>query len=172
MAVRPNHLFKLTVRRLTQTLDLAVAMEYHQMPTSLPQNLSITGMGGLAVLSATHWMRDNISDPAPVLAFALGVMPNLAAAFAMPLILASFVPLISRDPSSVSSRRRYLWILLFTAFGLCGWELIQKLNYRFVFDVYDILATGLGSFLAHLAFGWHARGFPVSNQSDAHRGEF
>jgi glycopeptide antibiotics resistance protein len=129
----------------------------------------MTGMGGLAALSATHWMRENISDPAPILAFALGVLPNLAAAFAMPLILASFVPLISRMPIMVRSRRTYLWLLLFTMFGLCGWELVQTRSDRFVFDVYDILATGLGSFLAYLAFGWHASGLQVSNQSTDHR---
>jgi glycopeptide antibiotics resistance protein len=138
---------------------------------SLPQRLSITGMGGLAALSATHWMRKNISDPAPVLAFALGVMPSLAAAFAMPLILASFVPRISRIPVTVSSRRAYSWILLFTTSGLCGWELVQTRSDRFVFDVHDILATGLGSFLAYLAFGWQASRFQVRNQAAAHRGD-
>ena len=137
----------------------------------LSQSLSITGMGGLAALSATHWMRKNISDPAPVLAFALGVMPNLAAAFAMPLILASLVPSISRIPVTAGSRRAYAWILLFTSAGLCGWELVQTRSDRFVFDVHDLLATGLGSFLAYIAFGWHARRFQFRNQAAAHRGE-
>lgn len=125
------------------------------MPIRLPERLAITGMGGLAALSATHWMRKNVSDPAPILSFALGVMPNLAAAFAMPLILASFFPGISRIPITARSRRAYSWILLFTASGLCGWELVQARSDRFVFDVHDILATGSGSFLAHLAFDWH-----------------
>ena len=52
------------------------------MKTPLARRLSITGMGGLAALSATHWMRDNVLDPSPALAFVLGVLPNLAAAFA------------------------------------------------------------------------------------------
>lgn len=141
------------------------------MPTRLPQSLSLTGMGGLAALSATQWMRENIEDPEPVLAFALGVMPNLAAAFAMPLILASFVPTITRNPRTVSAHRTYLGILLFTALGLCGWELVQTQSDRFVFDVYDLLATGFGSCLAYLALGWHAKRFQASSESGAHQGE-
>jgi glycopeptide antibiotics resistance protein len=126
---------------------------------TFPQRLSMTGIIGLAALSATHWMRENISDPASSLAFALGVMPNLAAAFAMPLLLASFVPLPSRTPLTVSSRRAYLWVLVFTTCGLCGWEVVQARSERFVFDVYDIIATGCGSFLALLAYRWHASTF-------------
>jgi hypothetical protein len=122
----------------------------------LPQRLSITGMGGLAALSATHWMRDNILDPSPVLAFVLGVLPNLAAAFSMPLILASLVPLAWHTPDTAKGRRTYMWILAFTASGLCSWEFIQVRSNRFVFDANDIVATGLGSILASLAFRWHA----------------
>lgn len=129
------------------------------MQMSLPLRLSTTGIAGLAALSATHWMRENIADPAPVLQFVLGVMPNFAAAFAMPLVLASFVPGTSSTPVTARSRRAYLWIVLFTACGLFGWEFMQTRSERLVFDAYDILATGLGSFVAWLAFGWHARGF-------------
>jgi hypothetical protein len=140
------------------------------MQIGLPLRLSTTGIVGLAALSATHWMRENISDPPPLLAFALGVMPNLAAAFAMPLVLASFFPHTSGVPVTVQSRRTYLWILLFTALGLLGWELVQTRSERFVFDAYDILATGFGSILAYLAFGWHVRRFQVSRR-EATRGE-
>jgi hypothetical protein len=141
------------------------------MQIGLPQRLSITGIVGLAALSGTHWMRANISGPAPVLGFALGVMPNLAAAFAMPLILASFLPRTSSIPVTVSSSRMYLWVLLFTTCGLCGWELVQTRSDRFVFDAYDILATGVGSLLAYLAFGWHARGFRIGSHDAAPTGE-
>jgi hypothetical protein len=95
------------------------------MKLELPYRLSATGMIGLAALSATHWLRENTSDAGPVLAFVLGVTPNLAAAFAMPLILVSFSTHTSRTPSSKSSRPRYLWVLSLTTLGLCGWELIQ-----------------------------------------------
>lgn len=112
-------------------------------------------MGGLAALSATHWMRDNIPDPAPTLAFVLGVAPNLAAAFSMPLILASIVPLSWDTAGFAKTRRPYRWILAFTAFGLCAWEFIQARSNRFVFDTNDLVATACGSALAYLAFRWH-----------------
>jgi len=141
------------------------------MKLELPYRLSATGMIGLAVLSTTHWLRENTSFPGPVFSFVLGVMPNLAAAFAMPLILASFSPHTSRTPISRSSRLRYVTVLLFTTLGLCGWELIQIRSNRFVFDVYDILATGFGSALAYLAFFWHARTFEVKEYETNRRGE-
>jgi hypothetical protein len=128
-----------------------------KMKLELPFRLSATGMIGLGALSVTHWLRENTSAPGPVFSFLLGVMPNVAAAFAMPLILASFSPHTSRAPITNSSRLRYFWVLSFTTLGLCGWELIQTRSNRFVFDVYDILATGLGSVLAYFAFSWHAR---------------
>jgi hypothetical protein len=128
-----------------------------EMKLELPYRLSATGMIGLAALSATHWLRDNPSAAGPAFSIVLGVMPNLAAALAMPLILASFSPHTSRAPVTKNSRLRYVWLLLFTTLGLCAWELVQKRSDRFVFDVYDILATGLGSALAYFAFSWHAR---------------
>lgn len=127
------------------------------MHLELPYRLSATGIVGLAALSATHWLRENVSDPGPVLAFALGVMPNMAAAFAMPLILASFTPRTSGMPVTEVSRLAYARVLSFTTLGLCGWELIQTQSERFVFDLYDILATGFGAILAYSAFNWHAR---------------
>jgi hypothetical protein len=131
------------------------------MKLELSQRLSATGIIGLAALSATHWLRENVSDPGPVLAFVLGVMPSLAAALAMPLILASFSPRTSRAPITKASRTAYIWVLSFTTVGLWGWEFMQARSERFVFDVYDILATGAGSILAYIAFGWHARSFEV-----------
>jgi len=64
----------------------------------------------------------------------------------------------------------YLWVLLFTTSGLFGWELIQIRSARFVFDPYDILATGLGALLAQLAYRWHTSGFEMSHEA-AGRGE-
>jgi hypothetical protein len=141
------------------------------MKLEFPSRLSATGMIGLAALSATHWLRENTSDPGPILSSVLGVMPNLAAAFAMPLILASFSPHTSRTPITNGSRLRYAWVLIFTTSGLCGWELIQTQSYRFVFDVYDIVATGLGSALAYFAFSWHARTFEAKEYETIRRGE-
>jgi hypothetical protein len=139
-------------------------------PLELPQRLSTTGIIGLAALSATHWLRENVSAPGPALVLVLGVMPNLAAAFAMPLILASFSPRTSGAPTGEGSRMAFLWLLAFTTCGLWGWELIQTRSERFVFDAYDILATGCGSILAYVAYGWHTRSVAAKERRTALRG--
>lgn len=136
----------------TVSLNTEPAVDPMQIP--LPQRVSITGMAGLAALSTTHWIRGKDLDLSPVLAFVLGVMPNLAASFAMPLILASILPLPWQAPDSLKLRRTFLWTLAFTTSGLCGWEFFQMQSNRFVFDTSDLLATGIGSFLAYLAFRW------------------
>jgi hypothetical protein len=140
------------------------------MKFELPHRLSAIGMIGLAALSVTHWLRENTSDPGIILSCVLGVMPNLAAAFAMPLILASFSPHTSRPPITNRSRLGFAWILSFTTLGLCGWELIQTRSDRFVFDVYDFLTTGLGSALAYFAFSWLARAFDDKEREIFRRG--
>lgn len=124
------------------------------MRLALPTSLSLAGVLGLALLSGTHWARDSIPHPGATLAFALGVLPNLAAAFAMPLILASFLPSISGMPRDKSARRRFVLLLSLTTLGLCAWEMIQTLSERFYFDVNDLAATLVG---AILAFGTYAR---------------
>lgn len=127
------------------------------MPFPFPLRLSATGLVGLAALTTTHWMRDHLADPAPALAFALGVMPNVAAALAMPLILASFTPQTSQVPVTASSHRAFILILAFTTIGLLAWEVVQTRSDQFVFDPYDLLATLVGAALAGLAYRSHAR---------------
>jgi hypothetical protein len=127
------------------------------MPLDLPQRLAATGMAGLAVLSATHWARDHVADPGPLLASALGVMPSMAAAFAMPLIVASFTRQTSTAPITRASRVAFARLLAFTTLGLLGWELVQTRSAAFVFDTHDLLATVVGAMLAHVAFVIHTR---------------
>jgi hypothetical protein len=136
----------------------------------LPQRLSATGMLGLLALSVTHWLRQNAPPPGPVPAFVLGVMPNLAAAFAMPLIIASLTPRASGAPITRASRIAATRVLAFTTVGLVAWEFIQLSGERLVFDTYDLLATGLGSLLAYCAFDWHARRFEATAHEAAPRG--
>jgi hypothetical protein len=140
-------------------------------PRTISQRLALTGMGGLAALTGTQWLREHVRDPAPAAGFALGVMPNLAAAFAMPLVLASFFPSISGTPITVRSRRTYTWILAFTLTGLCGWEFVQTRSERFVFDLNDLVATVLGSLFAYGAFAWHARGVRLDDDAGWYRGD-
>jgi len=118
------------------------------MKLELSYRLSLAGMIGLAALSTTHWLRAHGMVSGTVLPFVLGVLPNFAAAWAMPLILASILP----SATGPNSRRVYAGILGFTTAGLCAWEFIQAFSRQFVFDVADILATIAGSALAYGAF--------------------
>jgi hypothetical protein len=127
------------------------------MRVSLSTRLSLMGMLGLAALSATHWARSAIPAPGSTLAFVLGVLPNLAAAFAMPLILASLLPAISGTPLTRHAGRRFLFLLSFTTLGLCAWEVVQTRSDRFVFDVNDIAATILGAILACAGHRWQRK---------------
>lgn len=127
------------------------------MRVSLSARLSLAGMLGLAVLSAAHWARSAFPAAGSTLAFALGVLPNLAAGFAMPLILASLLPATSRTPRSCSSSRSFLFLLLFTTLGLCVWEVVQSRSDRLVYDPNDIAATLLGAILAYASYGWQSR---------------
>ena len=144
-----------------------VKRESREIRLNLAHRLSAIGLMGLAALSATHWLRDHLDAPGPVQSFALGIMPNLAAAFAMPLILASFTTQTSSTQTAQSARLRYLRVLMFTTLGLCGWEFIQARSSRFVFDIDDLLATALGSALAYVAFSLNARRFDaLENESN------
>lgn len=139
-------------------------------PQTISQRLALTGMGGLAALTGTQWLREHVRDPAPAMGFALGVMPNLAAAFAMPLVLASFFPSIARVPITTRARRWYVRLLGFTLLGLCGWEVVQTRSEQFVFDVKDLVATACGSLFAYGAFGWHARVVRRADDAGQHDG--
>jgi len=122
------------------------------MRVKLPIRLSLAGMAGLALLSATHWARGAFPHPSSAVAFALGVMPNFAASLAMPLVLASMLPSVSAEPPTPLAKRQFLLLLLFTTVGLCAWELVQTQSARFVFDVNDIAATVIGAAFALIIY--------------------
>lgn len=142
-------------RRGSMRVDREVAA--HVMQLELPQRLAIMGITGLAALSVTHWLRAHVHDPAPAISFVLGCMPNLAAAFAMPLILATFTARTSKAPITQASRRAFLGVLVFTTLGLLGWELVQTRSSNFVFDTNDVIATVVGAALALATYRWLAR---------------
>lgn len=127
------------------------------MRLSLSTRLSLAGMLGLAMLSATHWARAAFPKPGAGLGFLLGVLPNFTAGFAMPLILASMLPSVSGGPGALTANRRFLLLLLVTSLGLCAWEVIQARSERFVFDPNDIAATLLGAMVAFLIYRWLIR---------------
>ncbi len=116
--------------------------------------MSAVGMLGLALLSSTQWARENISSNNYLFQFFLGVSPNIAAGYAMPLILASFVPKVVKNENKSEARKIYLFVSAFTTFGLIVWEFIQVNSKNLHFDTNDIVATFIGTFLAYISCLW------------------
>ena len=116
--------------------------------------LSAMGMLGLALLSSTQWARENMSSNNSLFLFFLGVSPNIAAGYAMPLILASFAQKIVKNENKGEAHKIYLLVSAFTTFGLIAWEFIQVNSKNLHFDTNDIIATFVGTFLAYISFLW------------------
>lgn len=114
-------------------------------PPPLTAPLALSGMLGLAALSVTHWLRDRGGVPGAIGGFVLGVMPNLAAGYAMPLVLSAMVRGIAAAPTAVASSRGFARMLAFTTIGLVAWEFLQLSPGRLRFDPFDIVATAVGA---------------------------
>jgi hypothetical protein len=118
--------------------------------------LSAVGMLGLALLSSTQWARENISGNNYLFQFFLGVSPNIAAGYAMPLILASFIPKVVKNDQKSEAHKIYLFVSAFTSLGLIVWEFIQINSENLHFDTNDIVATFIGTILATSSYLWLA----------------
>ena len=116
--------------------------------------LSAMGMIGLALLNVTQWARVNISVSNSLFQFLLGVSPNVAAGYAMPLILASFVPKIVKNTNKGESRKVFSLVSTLTTLGLVVWEFVQIDSENLYFDINDIVATFIGVLLAFLVYLW------------------
>ena len=127
--------------------------------------LSSMGMLGLALLSSTQWARENISSTNTLFQFFLGVSPNIAAGYAMPLILASFIEKVAKNENKNEARKTYLLVSAFTTFGLIVWEFIQVNSKNLYFDTNDIVATFIGTFLAYISYQWLTK-LKIPNEQD------
>jgi hypothetical protein len=119
---------------------------------SVASRLALAGIAGLAALTASQWLRVTLEAPGPMLSAALGVLPSLTAAFAMPLVVASWLPGVARSPPTATSWRRFGLVLAATTAGLLGWECVQAASVRLVFDVADLAATVVGALAAMPAY--------------------
>lgn len=121
-------------------------------PVRTSLRFALAGMAGLACLSLTHWARGHYAAFGPTVQYALGILPNLAAAFAMPLILTSFLATDRTGAERAVSPRQFGFVAAFTCSGLVAWEFCQISRPPFRFDGDDIVATCVGTMLAALVF--------------------
>jgi len=126
------------------------------MKISFEVRLAAMSMLGLALLNATHWARGNFAVTNSVFQFLLGIAPNVAAGYAMPLILASFVPKVVKNENKDEALKIFLFVSAFTTFGLIVWEFIQVNSKNLHFDTNDIGATFFGTLLAYVSYLWLA----------------
>lgn len=104
----------------------------------------LVGLVALGLLTSFQWLRAHAAAGGPVQAFLLGVGPNFASALAITFVVLSVWTDQNPNATRRASRRAWLGASIFSGAGLAGWEFFQKTNASFVFDPYDLAATGLG----------------------------
>ena len=111
----------------------------------------LVGIGALGLLSLVHWGRKLQYDGPAVAEYLMGVLPNVAAAIAIPFVLLSIWADQKPNASYANSRQTFVVLTLLSGVGLIAWELVQQSSRTLVFDLHDIggtvLGLGLGSFL-------------------------
>lgn len=120
----------------------------------LSTRYAVVGLAALGVLSLVHWARRSLDIGGEISAYLIGVLPNLAAALAIPFVLLSIWVEQRREATHVAARRSFLRLTLLAGLGLIGWEFLQRGSRRLVFDAHDIGATLIGLLLGWLLFGW------------------
>ena len=111
------------------------------------------GIRALACLSLVHWGRragHRVSDACQYL---LGVLPNFAAAIAIPFVMLSIWADQNPHRTHAAARRSFLFLTLVVGTSLVAWEFMQMAGRTLVYDTSDILATlvGLGTGGVHFA---------------------
>ncbi len=112
----------------------------------------IIGLSALALLSSVSWIRGLHLNLEPTGKYLLGVAPNFSAAIAIVYVLLGIWADQKPDSTFHLTRRWFLICASISCLGLVGWEFIQKLSKRLVFDIDDIIATIVGIGVATLIF--------------------
>lgn len=108
----------------------------------------LVGVGALAVLSAVHLLRSATLGSTPALKYVLGVLPNIAAAVAIPFVISGIWAETRWFSSPVRHRLIFHVCLAVSTAGLVIWEFVQRASARLVFDSHDIAGTILGALVA------------------------
>ena len=115
----------------------------------LSMRYGLVGIGALGALSLVHWGRKLQYDGPAVAEYLMGILPNVAAAIAIPFVLLSIWADQKPNASYATSRQTFVVLTLLSGVGLIAWELVQQSSRTLVFDLHDIGATILG-----LGLGW------------------
>ena len=115
----------------------------------LSMRYGLVGIFALGVLSLVHWSRKSQYDGPAAADFLIGVLPNLAAAIAIPFVLLSIWSEQRPVTTYRAARQTFFLLTLFAGLGLIAWEFVQRSSRTLVFDLYDMGATILG-----LGAGW------------------
>jgi hypothetical protein len=103
-------------------------------------------------MSLVHWGRKSQYGGAEIVQYLMGVLPNLAAAIAIPFVLLGIWADQNPDASHAAARRSFVVAMLAAGVGLIAWEFIQQSSRTLVFDIHDIGATILGLGLGYFLF--------------------
>ena len=115
---------------------------------------TMVGLAALALLTLVGWARQISFDGGEIVNFLIGVLPNVAAAIAIPYVLLG-IWIEERAGMSVAVvRRNFNRLSRGAGGGLILWEFLQQSSRRLVFDVNDLGATLVGLLLGWLIFNW------------------
>lgn len=115
----------------------------------LSTRYGLVGIGALGALSLVHWGRKLPYDGAEITLYLMGVLPNVAAAIAIPFVLLSIWADQNQSATYAAACRGFAIVTLVAGAGLIAWEFIQQSSRILVFDPHDIGATIVG-----LGVGW------------------
>jgi len=112
----------------------------------------LVGIGALGALSLVQWGRKLQYDGAEIVLYLMGVLPNVAAAIAIPFVLLSIWADQNPSATYAAARRRFVVVALVAAVALIAWEFLQPSSRTLVFDPHDIGATILGLGVGYFLF--------------------
>ena len=110
------------------------------------------GIAALAVLSLGHWLRAVRVFDSPFAAFMLGVLPNVAAAVAIPFVAAGALADMRKDRQVPVSRAAFTMLNAGSLVGLAVWEFVQRTSATLRFDLADLVATLVGALIAQAVY--------------------
>ena len=106
----------------------------------------------MGALSLVHWGRTLQYEWPEIVLYLMGVLPNVAAAIAIPFVLLGIWADQKPAATDQAARRSFVILTLVAGVGLIAWEFIQRSSRSLFFDYHDIAATIFGLVVAWLLF--------------------